>query len=95
MWAAYFPRGELHGVDIEESARAYAGERIEIQIGDAGREDVLKPILAKAGGRFEVIIDDGSHRYDVHQSEHGRPPVLEGLAAVYFHHQLCLLEKSA
>ena len=147
MWAAYFPRGQIHGVDIDDSARAYAGERITIHIGDAGRRDVLDPILAEAGGRFDVIIDDGSHRYehqypslmalwphlapgglyaiedihtsyrkkygmgykhpestveliktlldDVHQAEHGRAPLLEGLAAVHVHHQLCLLEKAA
>jgi predicted O-methyltransferase YrrM len=147
MWAAYFPRGEIHGVDIDEGARAYACERIAIHIGDASRHEVLAPILAQVGGRFDVIVDDGSHRYehqypsllalwphlapgglyaiedihtsyrkkygmgyrhpestvelikalldDVHQAEHGRPPVLEGLGAVHVYHQICLLEKAA
>jgi predicted O-methyltransferase YrrM len=64
MWAEYFPQGEIHGVDIDESARQHAGERITIHIGDAGRKEVLEPIVAQAGGYFDVIIDDGSHRYE-------------------------------
>jgi predicted O-methyltransferase YrrM len=146
MWAAYFPRGEVHGIDIDPTARQYAADRITIHIGDGSSQEVLAPILAQAGGSFDVIVDDGSHRYehqhpsllalwphlapgglyaiedvhtsyrkkydmgyrhprstveliktlldDVHQAEHGRPPVLEGLAAVHLHHQICLLEKA-
>jgi predicted O-methyltransferase YrrM len=144
MWAAYFPHAEIHGVDIDQGARAYAGERITVHVGDASRPEVLDPILEQAGG-FDVIIDDGSHRYDdqrasllhlwpqlargglyaiedihtsyrkkygmgyrhphstvelikeilddVHAREHGRPPILEELAAVHVHHQLCALAK--
>jgi hypothetical protein len=147
MWAAYFPHGEIHGIDIVESAREQAGERIAVHIGDASRQEVLAPIVAQAGGRFDVIIDDGSHRYehqypsllalwphlapgglyaiedlgtsyrrkygmgyrqpestvelfkslldDVHQSVHGHPPLLEGLAAVHVHHELGVLLKTS
>ena len=64
MWAAYFPRGEIHGVDIDPEARQYAGKRVVIHIGDASQAAVLDPILAQVGGQFDVIIDDGSHRYE-------------------------------
>jgi predicted O-methyltransferase YrrM len=64
MWARYFAHGEIHGVDVDERAREHGGERITIHIGDASRPEVLAPIVAQAGGRFDVIIDDGSHRYE-------------------------------
>jgi hypothetical protein len=64
MWAQYFRRGEIHGIDIVESARQHASARIKVHIGDASRQEVLDPIIAEAGGSFDVIIDDGSHRYD-------------------------------
>jgi Methyltransferase domain len=63
MWADYFPQGEIHGIDIVESARQHAAERIKVHIGDASQQEVLAPIVAEVGA-FDVIIDDGSHRYE-------------------------------
>jgi hypothetical protein len=61
MWRDYFGDGcRVHGVDIEPACRAYAGEYVEVFIGDQAdpafwarfREQV--PIV-------DVVIDDGGH----------------------------------
>jgi len=62
MWRDYFPRGRICGVDINRTAAAHADDRIEIFIGGQADKALLDEVVEQAGG-FDVIIDDGSHRY--------------------------------
>ena len=58
MWKRYFPQAEIYGVDIDESCRAHAEERIEIRIGDLSKEEVLESLKEI---RPHIIVDDASH----------------------------------
>jgi hypothetical protein len=58
MWRDYFPRGEIHGLDIHE--KRINEPRIHVHQGDQSDEALLRG-LARAHGPFDVIIDDGSH----------------------------------
>ena len=66
MWASYFPRGRVFGIDAIDKT-ALSGGRIQVfhcsQV-DAPRLGEL----ARAHGPFDFIIDDGSHM-NAHQVE--------------------------
>lgn len=61
MWREYFGPGcRVYGIDIEESCNAYAGDNIQVHIGDQADR--------KFWGRFrdqvprvDIVIDDGGH----------------------------------
>lgn len=63
MWAEYFSNAEIVCVDINPVVAAHAGDRISIEIGNASDEAFLSAVVEKHGP-FDVIIDDGSHRWD-------------------------------
>ena len=58
LWADYFERAEIVGVDIEPDALAHAGGRIRVLLGDLGRNEFLNTLAALTP---LVIIDDASH----------------------------------
>jgi hypothetical protein len=58
LWADYFTQAEIVGVDIEESALAYRGERKKVILGDISITGTLESLIP-LGPR--VIIDDASH----------------------------------
>lgn len=61
MWSRYFhPDSTIVGVDIEERVRAYEGGNIHIRVGAQENVDFLKSVVDEFG-KFDVIIDDGSH----------------------------------
>lgn len=60
MWAEYFPSARIFGLDIVDF-RALAADRIAIGMADQGRRETLEAHAAATGGRFDIIIDDGSH----------------------------------
>ncbi|MHB8692123.1 MAG: class I SAM-dependent methyltransferase [Solirubrobacteraceae bacterium] len=64
MWREYFgPRCTIVGVDVAEACRAYAGDRISIEIGDQADPAFWREFLS--GGRsIDVVIDDGGHQVD-------------------------------
>jgi hypothetical protein len=57
-WRDYFPRAEIHGVDIAE--KRICEPRIQIHRGDQTDEMFLDD-LGHRYGPFDVVIDDGSH----------------------------------
>lgn len=57
MWAEWCRRADIYGVDIDPVCANVSGERIHVQIADATAEDVFPEV-----SKFDVIIDDGSHR---------------------------------
>jgi hypothetical protein len=58
MWRDYFPRGEIHGLDINE--KRIKEPRIHIHRGDQSDAEFMGN-LGREYGPFDVIIDDGSH----------------------------------
>lgn len=58
MWKRYFPQAQVFGVDIDETCRAYAEERIEIRIGDLSKDETLESLKEI---RPHIIVDDASH----------------------------------
>jgi hypothetical protein len=59
MWAEYFPRGQITGIDIAEK-RLTLDARIKFFQGSQDDPAFLKSVC-DARGPFDVIVDDGSH----------------------------------
>lgn len=59
LWRDYFPKGEIHGLDINPECINHTEDRIEIFIGDQSNPVALGAVIAH--GPFDIIIDDGSH----------------------------------
>jgi hypothetical protein len=59
MWREYFPRGEIHGLDIYE--KQIDEPRIRVHTGDQADEEFMCN-LGREHGPFDVIVDDGSHK---------------------------------
>ena len=63
VWEAYFPNAAVIGADINPACRRFAGDRVSIETMDQGNiEDLVQ--LGIRHGPFDVIIEDGSHRWD-------------------------------
>jgi hypothetical protein len=60
MWKHYFPRASIVGLDLEDKSFVEA-PRIRVYQGSQTDEEVLRRIVADAGG-VKVVVDDGSHR---------------------------------
>ena len=60
MWEEYFPEAEIYGLDINPDSLINEG-RIHCFLCDQGNEESLRKTAASLGGRFDLIIDDGSH----------------------------------
>ena len=64
MWRAYFgPQCHIYGVDIKESCKVYADERISVLIGDQADLEFWRRFKERVP-RLDVIVDDGGHRTD-------------------------------
>lgn len=63
MWADFFPRALIVGVDYTPECARFETDRIKIVIGDAGEPAFLKS-LVETFGAPRIIIDDASHRWD-------------------------------
>lgn len=63
VWASYFPRGTIIGVDIIESRVDFSGyPNIIFQRGDQTDRDRLKEICsAHATKGLDIVVDDASH----------------------------------
>lgn len=61
MWRDYFPRGTIVGLDCRAIPNP-AGERITVWQGSQGDRATLDR-LGEQLGPFDIIIDDGSHRW--------------------------------
>lgn len=70
MWAEYFPRGRIFGVDINPASHVDT-DRITTFVGDQGDPAQLRRIVEAAGEDFDIVIDDGSHRADHQQITFG------------------------
>lgn len=59
LWRDYFPKGEIHGLDINPQCMEHEAHRITVHIGDQS-DDAVLDALTKLG-MWDIIIDDGSH----------------------------------
>ncbi len=59
MWKAFFPKGQIYGVDIQDKS-AMEEERIRVFQGSQDDEKFLRSVAADIGN-IDIIIDDGSH----------------------------------
>lgn len=62
MWAKFFSRAQIIGVDINPDCRRHVQERVRIEIGSQDDPEFLHRIVAQYPPT--IIIDDGSHRSD-------------------------------
>jgi hypothetical protein len=60
MWQDYFPDAEILGLDIDPSVLINEGH-IRSYLCDQSSEGLLLGTAAMLGGKFDLIIDDGSH----------------------------------
>jgi len=63
VWAEYFPKARIVGVDIVPESRRFAADRISIEIADQSNARQLRDIGVNHGP-FHIIIEDGSHMCD-------------------------------
>lgn len=63
VWASYFPRGTIIGIDIAENKPDFSGyPNIVFEHGDQADPDRLKEILlSHAPNGLDIIVDDASH----------------------------------
>jgi methyltransferase family protein len=66
MWAAYFRKGRIYGIDIVDKTALTAGRIKVFQCSQTDRERLTA--LAREIGPFDFVIDDGSH-VNEHQIE--------------------------
>ena len=62
MWEEFFPNATIYGVDINPDCKAFESDRVKVMIGDQGDREFCRQVVEQAGGQFDIIIDDGSHR---------------------------------
>lgn len=64
MWLEYFPNVDLHFIEYDaecvEKWKMHAPEAT-IYSGDQADEVFLREVIAKSGGDFDYIVDDGGH----------------------------------
>jgi hypothetical protein len=62
MWREFFTTSAtLHFADTAISTKKHEVPGTKVWIGDGTRPELLRSIAAEAGGRFDLIVDDGSH----------------------------------
>ncbi len=66
MWADYFPDAEVWGLDNDPGVLINEG-RIRSMQCDQSREESLLETAQQLSGKFDLILDDGSH-YFLHQA---------------------------
>lgn len=62
-WGEYFSQGTIVGIDIDPTCVTHQGENRYVRIGDQSDPSLLFDVVAEFG-RPDIILDDGSHRWD-------------------------------
>ncbi len=61
LWEEYFPRAELHFIDISFDALKYRSGRSYYHLCNQEDPDDLNRFLKAVPGPFDIIVDDGGH----------------------------------
>lgn len=64
MWEEYFPKADLHFIDITYDYMRLQPTRASLHLCDQSKKGDLEALIEKIGGEFDVIIDDGGHYMD-------------------------------
>jgi len=64
MWEEFFPNATIFGLDIDPACERFSGDRRRVLVGDQGDPACLQRAVDAAGGAFDIVIDDGSHRVE-------------------------------
>ena len=59
-WSRFFAQATIVGVDINESCRVLAGDRVKVEIGSQADPEFLAELVRTY--QPDIIIDDGSHQ---------------------------------
>jgi hypothetical protein len=59
MWAAYFPKGKVYGIDLHDKTALSRGRITVLQCSQTDRPGLVR--IGETHGPFDFIIDDGSH----------------------------------
>jgi 23S rRNA U2552 (ribose-2'-O)-methylase RlmE/FtsJ len=64
MWKDYFgPKAKIYGIDIDPRCKQMEEENVKIYTGSSSDREFLKKIK-KEVPKFDILIDDGGHRFD-------------------------------
>lgn len=66
MWEEYFPQAKIVGVDIVAHPKVDSA-RVTTVVADQGKREDLQAVLAKFGGDYDIVIDDGGHHMNHQQ----------------------------
>lgn len=66
MWRDFFPNAMIYGVDYQEKFLFSEGGIVTFK-GGQGDPNTIKDNIAKLKIKFDLIIDDGSHRHEHQQ----------------------------
>ena len=69
LWREYFPNAKnIVGLDIDSSCKQYEDENnnIFVEVGSQDDEKVLEKLIKKFKN-FDIILDDGGHRPELHK----------------------------
>ena len=64
MWEDFFPSATIYGIDIDPKCKQFEGGRRKILIGDQSDSDFCHQVIQETDGEIDIIIDDGSHRFE-------------------------------
>lgn len=64
MWKDFFPQANIYGGDIDKEI-LFKDERIETFYVDQRNSEQIKSMWSKINKKFDIIIDDGLHFFDV------------------------------
>lgn len=64
LWEQYFPKGELHFIDIDPGQIKYHSTRSHYHFIDQADSKGLIDFGINVNGNFDVIVDDGGHQMD-------------------------------
>lgn len=67
MWEEFFPEAAIYGIDHNPLALFTVG-RIKSLFADQKDPASLIDVATKAGGNFDLIVDDGSHHWSLQLS---------------------------
>jgi hypothetical protein len=61
MWTSYFgPRARIVGIDVNPRARKFAGDQVDVMIGDQADRAFLRSVRERYP-RVDIVLDDGGH----------------------------------